>query len=224
MKHKMIISLLLCGLGGMQYAQAQESAFQTSGVIMGLSNYLWRGLTISDDKPSLQADIMLEHETGFYAGVSFETYRYQGDEGIEKDYEIDYYAGYYLTVSDELGFGFNAMRYTYGDSHSNLEYALSMDYNSLNLALNYDQDFETWYSEANYALPLAQYGELVIHGGYYFDAETMGFEDKGELQDSAYDLALRYSYPLLSQLDLLLEASYQEFEHDHYMIGLAFNF
>lgn len=43
---------------------AEESQFAASGVLMGLSNYLWRGQTISDNKPTLQGDLMVEHESG----------------------------------------------------------------------------------------------------------------------------------------------------------------
>ncbi|WP_299797688.1 TorF family putative porin [uncultured Shewanella sp.] len=206
-----------------QPVSAEESQFTTSGVMMGLSNYLWRGQTISDDKPSLQADLMVEHDSGFYLGTSFETYRYEDADTVVKDYEIDYYGGYYLMATDDLGFGFNAMKYTYGDGGDTVEYALSVDYQAMNLAVNYDQDVEAWYTELNYSFPLFN-GSLVAHAGLFTDAEAYEFDDNGKVADTAYDIALRYSYPLLSQLDLMLEASYHEFNDDHYMVGLAYNF
>lgn len=202
---------------------AEESQFTTSGVIMGLSNYLWRGQTISDDKASLQSDLMVEHDSGFYVGTSFETYRYEDVDAVVKDYEIDYYAGYYHMANDDLGVGFNAMKYTYADGGDTVEYALSVDYLAMNLAVNYDQDLETWYTELNYSLPLFNNSNLVAHMGFYTDAEAYEFDD-GKVADTAYDIALRYNYPLLAQLDLMLEASYHEFNDDHYMIGLAYNF
>jgi len=224
MKKLLLTSCIIAvAMSASQTVAAEESQFSTSGVMMGLSNYLWRGQTISDDKPSLQADIMVEHDSGFYLGTSFETYRYEDADSVIKDYEIDYYGGYYLMATDELGFGFNAMKYTYGDGGDTVEYALSVDYQAMNLAINYDQDVEAWYTELNYSLPLFN-GSLVAHAGLFTDAEAYEFDDNGKMADTAYDIALRYSYPLLSQLDLMLEASYHEFNDDHYMIGLAYNF
>lgn len=202
----------------------QDSQITTSGVIMGLSNYIWRGQTISDDKPSFQGDIMVEHNSGFYLGAAFETYRYQGDDAIVKDYEVDYYAGYYHMLNDDLGIGVNAMKYTYGDGGDTVEYTLSLDYQAINLTANYDEDIESWYMEANYAMELFRESQLVLHAGYFFDAEYYGFEDKGELSDTAYDIALRYSYPLGNQFDFVAEAAYQEFTEEHFMFGLVYNF
>ena len=223
--NKLLLSscIMAMAMSASQTVAAEESQFTTSGVMMGLSNYLWRGQTISDDKPSLQADLMVEHDSGFYLGTSFETYRYEDADAVVKDYEIDYYGGYYLMATDDLGFGFNAMKYTYGDGGDTVEYALSMDYQAMNLAVNYDQDVETWYTELNYSFPLFN-GNLVAHAGLFTDAEAYEFDDNGKVADTAYDIALRYSYPLLSQLDLMLEASYHEFNDDHYMVGLAYNF
>jgi uncharacterized protein (TIGR02001 family) len=223
---KLLLSscIMAMAMSATQTVTAEESQFTTSGVMMGLSNYLWRGQTISDDKPSLQADLMVEHDSGFYLGTAFETYRYEDADTVVKDYEIDYYGGYYHMVNDDLGFGFNAMKYTYADGGDTVEYALSVDYQAMNLAVNYDNDLETWYSELNYALPLFNNSNLVAHAGLFTEAEAYEFDDNGKVADTAYDVALRYNYPLLSQLDLMLEASYHEFNDDHYMIGVAYNF
>ncbi|PKG79836.1 hypothetical protein CXF80_16815 [Shewanella sp. Actino-trap-3] len=223
---KLILSscIMAMAISASQTVAAEESQFTTSGVMMGLSNYLWRGQTISDDKPSLQADLMVEHDSGFYLGTAFETYRYEDADDVIKDYEIDYYAGYYQMVNDDLGFGFNAMKYTYAAGGDTIEYALSVDYQAMNLAVNYDQDLETWYTEINYSLSLFNDSSLVAHAALFTDAEAYEFDDDGEVADSAYDIALRYNYPLLSKLDLMLEVSYHEFNNDHYMIGLAYSF
>lgn len=223
---KLILSscMLAMTVSATQNVAAEESQFTTSGVLMGLSNYIWRGQTISDDKPSLQADLMVEHDSGFYLGTAFETYRYEDADEVIKDYEIDYYAGYYQMFNEDLGLGLNAMKYTYADGGDTVEYALSVDYQAMNAAVHYDQDLEAWYTEFNYSFSLFNDSSLVVHAGLFTDAEAYEFDDNGNVADSAYDIALRYNYPLLSQLDLMLEASYHEFNDEHYMIGLAYSF
>ncbi len=205
-------------------AEQEQSPIATSGVIMGLSNYIWRGQTLSDDKPSFQADIMVEHESGFYVGTAFETYRYQGENAFIKDYEIDYYGGFYTMANDDIGIGVNVMKYTFGDLDDTVEYTLSLDYQATSFAANYDQDTKAWYMEVNHGLETFNGSQLVLHAGYFFDAEYYGFEDKGTLSDTAYDLALRFSYPLGYQFDFVAEAAYQEFTDEHFMFGLVYNF
>ncbi|WP_028108970.1 TorF family putative porin [Ferrimonas futtsuensis] len=206
-------------------ALANDAPVSFSGYTMGLSNYLWRGQTISLDNPSLQSDLMVEHDSGFYAGVSYETYRYEGEVGEEvKDYEIDYYGGYYQMLTDDLGIGLMAMKYTYGDGGDTVEYTLSLDYQSLGMTVNYDEDVKAWYTDLNYGLGLFHDSTLELHAGMFFDAENYGYGDENNPDDSFYDVALRYDYPVLENLSLLLEASYQEYDKDHYMVGVAYWF
>ncbi|SDK20629.1 conserved hypothetical protein [Ferrimonas sediminum] len=203
-------------------ALAAEAPVSASGYMMGLSNYLWRGQSISLDNPSLQSDFMLEHELGLYGGVSYETYRYE-DGGAEiKDYEIDYYGGYYHMFNDDLGMGLSAMKYTFGDGGDTLEYTVSVDYRSLSATVNYDEDVEAWYGELNYSVALFADSTLVVHGGWFTDAENYGYGDESSPADEFYDVALRYDYPFWDKFSLLLEASYHEYEDDHYMIGVAY--
>lgn len=224
MKIKILISCLL--LSNVAFADdatnSIEPALNVSGSMALLSNYIWRGQSPSFDKPSVQGDIMIDHESGLYIGSSFETYR-NGDEDT-KDYELDYYGGYYNQLNDDLGIGVMINSYTYGNADSTLEYNITVDYKSFSVGVNYDKDTEAYYSELNYSLTVINEDELTLHAGYFTDAEYYGFGDENYPADNFYDMAIRYDYPVTELFAFHLEASYQEFDHDHYMVGLSYSF
>lgn len=204
---------------------AANEDFSVSGSVRALSNYLWRGITLSDDKPSLQGDITLYHSSGFYVGGSFETYRNaMAPEGMNKDYEVDYYAGLYRSVTEDLALGFTVQHYTYGEADSSTEYTATADYGNTNFNVSYDQDLETLYADLNYTIETNRFGAFTLHGGYFFDGEIYWYMDGNEVAKRFYDVSLGYSYWLFEQLELSAVASYQEFEDDNYMVGLAYYF
>ncbi|MEC4727152.1 TorF family putative porin [Shewanella sp. D64] len=222
---KSIKLLATCGLmTAISFSTCADSSFSVNGSFKGLSNYLWRGMSLSDDKPSLQADITLYHDSGFYIGGAFETYRYEGMTDIEDDYEIDYFAGYYTSLSDDLALGFTVQQYTYGDADSSTEFVATVDWFNTNLNAYYDKDLETWYADINYSFPTEQFGTFTLHAGYFFEGEAYWFMDGNEISETAYDLSVKYSYWPLDNLELLAEVNYQEFYDENYLIGIAYHF
>ena len=80
---------------------APPSAFEVSGDLSLMSDYRFRGVSRSDEDPTVQAGLNVRHESGFYAGARATILRGQDpfrarnpalrDQG---DAEIDLYAGY----------------------------------------------------------------------------------------------------------------------------------
>jgi uncharacterized protein (TIGR02001 family) len=89
---------------------APPSAFEISGDFSLMSDYRFRGVSRSDEDPTVQAGIIVRHESGFYAGARGTILRGRDpfrarnpalrDQG---DAEIDLYAGF----GAELGGGFD---------------------------------------------------------------------------------------------------------------------
>lgn len=80
---------------------AQESPWTWSGQATVVSDYRERGYTLSDEKPALQGELTLIHDSGVYGGVWASTI---DDYGIGPDgdgarVEVTLYAGWYGTVS-----------------------------------------------------------------------------------------------------------------------------
>lgn len=86
----------LLGTLGTGMAQAE-----LSGNLGATSNYLWRGLTQSDDKAAISGGLDYAHDSGLYAGTWAST--------IEGGYELDGYVGF----GGELGALGYDLSYTY---------------------------------------------------------------------------------------------------------------
>ncbi|MFP3872869.1 MAG: TorF family putative porin [Thiohalophilus sp.] len=82
----LLLSIVLTGL-----AQAQGELTGNLGVT---SNYIWRGVTQTDDQAAVQGGIDYSHDANLYAGVWTSNY------GNGDGYELDLYGGYRGSVGD----------------------------------------------------------------------------------------------------------------------------
>ncbi len=75
-----------------QQAVAQEapaSDFDVTAIVTGVSDYRFRGLSLSDRDPALQGSLEVSHSSGFYAGTWASTIK-----GTSADVEVDLYGGW----------------------------------------------------------------------------------------------------------------------------------
>lgn len=96
-----------------------NSAFAAvSGNIGGTSNYLWRGVTQTNDAVAIQGGIDYSHDSGFYAG----TWASNVDFGNDTSYELDLYAGYGGNITDDLSYDFGYLYYAYPDAEGSIDF------------------------------------------------------------------------------------------------------
>ena len=92
MRHYWVIGLALAAatpsLAAAQSTEA-ENDFDISATITGVSDYRFRGVSLSDKDPALQGSIDVEHKSGFYLGTWASTIK-----GSPADVEVDIYAGW----------------------------------------------------------------------------------------------------------------------------------
>lgn len=79
---------------------AQDAAgnFTLTGSATGISQYRLRGVSVSDEKPALQASLNVAHKSGFYAGLWASSLDGFGTYG-GADVELDVIAGYTTAVA-----------------------------------------------------------------------------------------------------------------------------
>lgn len=87
---------------------------ETSASLTGMTNYVWRGYSKSNDQPSLRFSIDYEHSSGFYTGTWVSTVNF-GDEGFANraDVEIAPYLGWTFSLSDDWRLDTQWTRYLY---------------------------------------------------------------------------------------------------------------
>ncbi|MCW3173306.1 TorF family putative porin [Shewanella subflava] len=159
-----------------------------SANIGATSNYLWRGVTQTDDAVAVQGGLDYAHESGFYAGTWASNVDFGSPDeeemldGIETygTYETDFYAGYGGEFGEDFYYDISYIYYAYPDSDYDLNFGevtllvgwqwLEVGYTQV---VNADDDVsgaddETdWsYVQANLSFPLTEKVNLGLHYGY----------------------------------------------------------
>jgi len=114
--------------------------FTITGSITVVSDYRFRGLTQSDEKPALQPTLNLNHSSGLYIGTWMSTI----DGGIDGSTpaltgygfaEIDLYAGFTRTLKNGFGFDVGLLYYLYPDNQHGLKTDFFEPYASINYTI-----------------------------------------------------------------------------------------
>ena len=122
LKAALAASVLMVGFGATP-AFAQDEAdppseFTFSGYVQGVSDYRFRGLSLSGGDPAIQGTINLNHSSGFYAGAWASSL----DANITPfygDVELDLYAGWTGPITSGLTADVGVLRYIYPSNDGN---------------------------------------------------------------------------------------------------------
>ncbi len=102
----------------------QASEFSARATLT--SEYIYRGLAMSDGDPALQLGVDYAHDSGFFGGVWASTIDIESPFS-ERDFELDFYAGYHHQFQSPFSATVTVMRYTYPGQTGGHSY----DYNEL---------------------------------------------------------------------------------------------
>jgi uncharacterized protein (TIGR02001 family) len=175
---------------------------EVTGTVTAVSDYDFRGVSLSAKDPALQGSIDYAHDSGFYAGVWGSNI--DSGDNVDGDIEVDLYLGFANQINDDLGYDIGLVYYTYPGSDDIDEYPefyAGLSYKWLELKQWYTHDYagleeDALYTEANASFDLVENLSLGLHLGYnYGDA----FEDFEYLD---YSVGLTYT---LSHFDFGLK-------------------
>ena len=110
------------------------------------SDYVWRGVSQTDENPALQAGAEYAHAIGVYVGVWGSNVDFAEDVDDPARIELDYSVGWRGETEAGLGWDLSLLRYTYPKSTEDF------DYNEVTLSLSYEMfTFEVDYSNDTFA-------------------------------------------------------------------------
>lgn len=108
----MKISLVtLTVLSALVSGQAFAGASANIGVT---SNYMWRGMTQTQDDPAIQGGLDYSHDSGVYVGTWASNSKFLNDSGTE----LDLYAGYKKELKGGMSYDVGVIKYAYPDDNS----------------------------------------------------------------------------------------------------------
>ncbi|MBC6413677.1 MAG: hypothetical protein GDA45_01900 [Chromatiales bacterium] len=204
-------SLLFLAFIYSSFAIAEEhSAHSLSANVTLTSEYLYRGVTQTNEDPALQGGFDYAHESGFYLGIWASSLEFNGETSDTPSLEIDVYGGISGEFNNGIGWDIGALYYIYPDQNEDVE----GDYDFLEFygGLSYEWDHE-YSPSANIGLAYSTdyYGEdgdsYYIHGG--FGMSLMGMIDP---------------YVNVGYLDVDGDKSTPGYDYSHYAIGASKTF
>jgi uncharacterized protein (TIGR02001 family) len=162
-----IAAFLLMSATGLAHAQF-------SGTITAVSDYDFRGVSLSATDPALQGSIDWAHDSGLYVGAWASNIDY-GDD-VDGDIEVDLYAGFAGGAEDGLGWDAGIVFYTYPGSDDIEDYPeayVGLTYNIVEFKQWYTNDYggtdeDGLYSELNLGFELPAGFGLNVHAGYNY--------------------------------------------------------
>jgi uncharacterized protein (TIGR02001 family) len=163
---------------------AAVAAVLTSGVAFaGLtgnaaisSNYIWRGVTQTNDQAGGSGGIDYSHDSGFYAGTWVGNVDFSGGAGAG-EYELDVYAGF---GGEAGGFGYDlgviTFQYPINPNTSFTEVYVSGTYSLVTIGVNYTADAGSANDAENTAGATGYFdkGDIYLFGSVDFDTAAGG--------------------------------------------------
>ena len=174
---------------------AEGVSFQ--GNVGVMSNYIYRGMTQSDDKVAIKTGLDAFYE-GFYAGAAVLTV----DFGTDDDFEIDYYAGY-TNIIGIFTYDLNIFVTDYdGSSNKSEEVALGLSFpaqivDNLTLGISYAKGIDTAPDnlnlKASYDLNVATFDVDYNDYDTVGKASTIGLSKPFNLDGHTINTAIKYT-------------------------------
>ena len=165
---------LRCALAALTACCAWPVDAQVSGSVGVVSDYRYRGYSLSDGNPAVQASVAYDWSRGAYAGVFASSTDYAGDTGAQ----LIPYVGY--ARRDKQGRSWDlGVRYSHFTTDSEASYFeahLGVAFRRAAFRVHYAPDYfgqvSNWYLEADGSLPLGERMRWLWHVGVARSGES----------------------------------------------------
>ncbi|NVM75648.1 uncharacterized protein (TIGR02001 family) [Duganella sp. SG902] len=156
---------------------AHDARAQLSGSAGLVSNYMYRGISLSDDKPAARLALNYDGTTGWFAGGQVVT----GQLAVETHRSAQWtgYAGYAQRLPSGVSWetGVSAYAFPNNSSWSFRELFVGLAGDSLSGRLHYSPDYlgvgeRSLYGELNGGWVLGPRVQAFWHGGYYYSLDN----------------------------------------------------
>ncbi|EMR13510.1 hypothetical protein MPL1_04692 [Methylophaga lonarensis MPL] len=215
-----IKSMVVSGLAGMGLLSALPAAAESTSphsltANVGLfSQYVFRGITFSNEDPAIQGGFDYAHDSGWYAGVW--ATNLEQDENVGNSIEVDFYGGYYHQFTDDFAMDVGLLQFYYPDRKK---------FNGQRFDTTEAYAAATWkWFTAKYSRTLTNYGGLNtksadLDGGY-----GNGSSRGTQYYELNFDYGLPHDFNLHLHVGRLRVKNYSDFNYTDYMVGLSKDF
>lgn len=190
---------MLASLSAAMLLVSLPSQADVSGNLGITSNYLWRGVSQTQDKAAVQGGLDYSHQSGFYAG----SWASNVDFNDGTSYELDLYAGFSTDLGQDISIDAGYLYYGYPDADGSISFGelygaitwrwLTLGYAGFihagdDVAATGLDDKDYRYLTADIDIPLSDTLSLALHYGHNSGDVIQSWF--GEQNYSDYHLAL----------------------------------
>lgn len=127
-------------------AEDITTGFDVTGFLTGTNNFMYRGLSLSDNSAAVQGQFSLSHSTGFYTTLWASNTRLQAPEtgGRSPNMEGNFLAGYKGKITDDLAYDVGYLRTFYPGGSGRFDFNDfygTLMYKGISGGLSYSDDF-----------------------------------------------------------------------------------
>jgi len=202
--HMTLCKTILCIAPTLVSLGSVAHAVEIEGNAAVASNYMWRGMTQTDDEAAVSGGLDITSESGLYAGTWVSNVKFidsDTGEDLAASYELDLYAGF-AGEAGALSYDVGYIAYMYPDAGAQ-DYDFGEAYVSIGLgaaSLTYSYQIsdsadsyanDTNYLSADYEMGLPDDFSATFHYGYY-DIEDADEQTDYSLTLSKADFSLAF--------------------------------
>lgn len=189
------------------------AALEVSGSAGMTSNYVWRSATQSMGEPVAQGNIGVEHN-GFYADVWASQVNFDG----EKDYEVNYSAGFSSNLGEHVSYDVGYLKYSYMEDDVDFVDDVGEVYGSVSVGPLSGTVFRDIEAKTSFYQGSVNFGEMV---GLPLDVE--GFVGRGEDEEFSYGGSVGKSWKNFT-VSYTYTTKETEIEDSAHAVSLFYNF
>jgi uncharacterized protein (TIGR02001 family) len=195
-KKTLIASALLVG--------SSAALAEISGNVTMATDYIFRGISQTDNQLAIQGGLDYAHDSGFYLGTwasNIDSDFFNPGDGHDPQIELDLYGGYSGELANGIGYDLGYIRYEYpgyGAADTNEVY-LGGSFNNFSAKLVYSDELaffaskeSAWYLSGGYDMELPEGFGLSASLGYSF-GDAFDNNDGDGLNDSYLDWSIGIS-------------------------------
>jgi uncharacterized protein (TIGR02001 family) len=183
--------------------ESEDGAWSTSASVALSSEYVWRGVSQTDNEPAISGSFDVAHSSGFYAGTWASNVDFDGSDAST---EIDYYAGFGSDIG-ESGFSYDVgvLYYDYpGASDEDLDFtelygSVSYSFLTAGIAYTIDADDDSYEDSVYYSLDASHdVGPVNLSAGvgyydYDFNEDYTNWYLSASTELAGFGFALTYT-------------------------------
>jgi len=192
-----VVATISRELGGNKSSAMLPDEFEASAGVALTTDYMWRGVSQTNNEPAIQGSFDLSHEYGFYIGAWASSYEFKNEASME----LDVYAGFSRDVNlggVALNYDLGWLRYEYtsesaanfneiyfGATVSPIENLNISTYWYYGVKIEHTKPGEYTDMAIDYTLP-ESLGSIILlgHAGYYNQKDM---DDDGKPLDDYWD-------------------------------------